>query len=91
MEVWDNQTYEGEKKNQNLFVCSESGGTVITPCNVYMYFSLKSGVTALQIASSGGHVEYVKLLLDKGANIDLQDKVSAVSQSIIVYLVCSLV
>ena len=29
------------------------------------------------MAFSGGHVECVKLLLDKGANADLSDKVSA--------------
>ena len=35
-------------------------------------------------ASSGNHVECVRLLLDKGALVELQDEVSAVSQSIIV-------
>ena len=44
---------------------------------VYMYFSLQYGETALMMASSGGHVECVKLLLDKGASADLSDRVSA--------------
>ena len=41
------------------------------------------------IASSGGHVECAEVLLDKGARVDLQDEVSAVLQSIIVCLACS--
>ena len=43
------------------------------------------------LASSGGHVRCVTLLLEKDAQVDLQDTVSAVSQSIIVSLTCSLV
>ena len=52
-----------------------------------MYFSLQSGQSALMKASSGGHVECVKLLLDQGADVNVKDNVSAVLQSIIV---CSL-
>ena len=39
---------------------------------------LQSGQTALMMASNGGHVECVQLLLDKGAQVDHQDRVSAV-------------
>ena len=60
---------------------------VITPCSVYMYFSLQKGETALQIASSEGHDECVQLLLDKGAKVNLYDEVSTVLQSLIVCLV----
>ncbi|KAL5502811.1 hypothetical protein EMCRGX_G009644 [Ephydatia muelleri] len=47
---------------------------VISPCSVYMYFSLQDGETALMRASSEGHDEFVKLLLEKGASADLSDK-----------------
>ena len=63
----------------------------ITSCSVYMYFSLQYRETALMKASSEGHVECVKLLLDKGADVNHKDEVSAVSLSIIVCLACSLV
>ena len=65
------------------------GDTVITPCVVYMYFSLQSGQTALMIASFKNCVECVRLLLEKGADFNLRDNVRAVSQSIIVCLTCS--
>ena len=54
----------------------------ITPCSVYMYFSLQYGATALMMASREGHVECVKLLLEKAASADLLDKVSAVSHQV---------
>ena len=47
-----------------------------------MNFSFQKGWTALTIASSKGHVECVKLLLD--AEIDHKDGVSTVSHSFIV-------
>ena len=62
---------------------------VISPCSVHcihvhvQYFSLQYGETALMMASSGGHVECVKLLLDKGASADLLDLVSAVSPQVL--------
>ena len=55
-----------------------------------MYFSLQSGQTALIKASSKGHVDCVKLLLEKGAEVDHEDKVSAVSE-LIICLACSFV
>ena len=45
-----------------------------------MNFSFQKGWTALTIASSKGHVECVKLLLD--ADVDHKDGVSTVSHSI---------
>ena len=56
---------------------------VISPCSVYMYFSLQDGVTALMMASREGRVECVKLLWDKGASADLSDKVRAVSHQVL--------
>ena len=55
-----------------------------------MYFSLQSGQTALMKASSEGHVDCVKLLLEKDADVNHKDKVSAVSE-LIICLACSLV
>ena len=47
---------------------------------------MQSGETALMKASSEGHVQCVKLVLDWGADVNHQDsKVSVESQSIIFY------
>ena len=56
---------------------------VISPCSVYMYFSHQFGFTALMRASSGGHIECVTLLLDKGARANLSDKVRAGSHQVL--------
>ena len=56
---------------------------VISPCSVYMYFSLQYGDTALMIASREGRVECVKLLLDNGASAHHFDKVRAVSHQVL--------
>ena len=56
---------------------------VISPCSVYMYFSLQDGVTALMMASREGRVECVKLLLDIGARANLSDKVRAGSHQVL--------
>ena len=56
---------------------------VISPCSVYMYFSLQDGETALMMASREGHVECVKLLLDEGASADLSDEVRAGSHQVL--------
>ena len=55
---------------------------VITPCSVYMYFSLQKGQTALIVASHEGHVECV-MLLEKGTSADLLDEVSAGSHQLL--------
>ena len=41
-----------------------------------MLLSLQDGETALMKASWKGHMECVKVLLDKGAEVNKQDKVS---------------
>ena len=46
-------------------------GTAIT-----ISLSFQDGKTALMRASNSGHVEIVEMLLSKGAQVDLQDKVS---------------
>ena len=46
--------------------------------NYNVYYSLQDGQTALMWASSKGHLECVKDLLDKGAKVNMQNKVSAV-------------
>ena len=43
-----------------------------------MAFSLQDGLTPLIGASLASHIECVNVLLDKGAQVNLQDKVSAV-------------
>ena len=42
-----------------------------------MHLSFQSGGTALMAASWAGHMKCVKVLLDRGAEINMQDKVSA--------------
>ena len=42
-----------------------------------MHLSLQNGCTPLMMASLEGHVGCVQLLLDRGAQIDHQNKVSA--------------
>ena len=39
-------------------------------------FNLQDGESPLMVASHLGHYEIVKLLLDKGAEVNLQNKVS---------------
>ena len=41
-----------------------------------MYLYLQDGKSPLVVASLGGHVEIVKLLLDKGAEVNHLNKVS---------------
>ena len=43
-----------------------------------MHLSLQEGVTALMRASVAGHMECVQMLLDKGADVNMQSKVSGV-------------
>ena len=49
---------------------------------MWILLYLQRGQTALMKASSGGHVECVKLLLEKDADVNHKDDVSAVSQSV---------
>ena len=43
-----------------------------------MHLSLQWGTTALMKASTAGKVECIKMLLDMGADVKMQDKVSGV-------------
>ena len=44
-----------------------------------VFESLQNGSTALILASMEGHLECVRGLLDKGAKVNMQSEVSAVS------------
>ena len=39
--------------------------------------TLQRGATALVLAASGGHTDMVELLLDRGADLEAKDRVSA--------------
>ena len=43
-----------------------------------MHLSIQNGWTALMKASEAGQVECVKLLLDRGTEVNMQNKVSGV-------------
>ena len=43
-----------------------------------MHLSLQDGSTALMKASEVGQVECVKMLMDRGAKVNMQDEVSGV-------------
>ena len=43
-----------------------------------MHLSLQDGATALMMASEAGKVECIKVLLDRGAEVNMQSKVSGV-------------
>ena len=43
-----------------------------------MHLTLQNGDTALMLASQAGNLECVEMLLDRGADINMQDKVSGV-------------
>ena len=45
-----------------------------------MHLSLQWGRTSLMKASGAGKVECVKVLLDEGAEVSMQDEVSSVMQ-----------
>ena len=48
-----------------------------------MRLSLQDGATALMKASEAGQVECIKVLLDRGAEVNMQDKVSGVDVKLI--------
>ena len=41
-----------------------------------MHLSFQDGWTALMLASGSGHMECVTVLLDRGAEVNMQNKVS---------------
>ena len=53
-----------------------------------MHLSLQGGQTALMIAYDFGHIECAKVLVDKGAQVNIQDTVS-LSGVIIHYMQCN--
>ena len=65
----------GEMGLCTWFVVCDIGGT---PCDTRMHSSLQYGRTPLMVASGWGHVECVKLLLDKGAHANNKSEVIAV-------------
>ena len=54
-----------------------------------MHLSLQLGETALMKASVAGQLECIKLLLDRGAEVNMQDKVIGVIIHC-VYMQCSM-
>ena len=50
-----------------------------------MYLYLQYGRSPLMMASSGRHLEIVKLLLDKGADVNYQNKASFNSIVVIIF------
>ena len=57
-----------------------------------MHLSLQDGDTPLMVASRWGHDRCVQLLLDRGAQVNHQDKVSAfLGSAQCLFLSCSLV
>ena len=50
-----------------------------------MHLSLQWGKTALMIAYDRRHIEYAKMLVDKGAQVNIQDTVSL--SSVIIHCV----
>ena len=54
-----------------------------------MYLSLQSGRTALMIAYDRGHIECVKMLVDKGAQVNIQATLVSLSSVIIHCVQCN--
>ena len=50
-----------------------------------MHLSLQDGLTALMKASGAGHIECVQVLLDIGADVNIQHKASGVIIHCILY------
>ena len=49
-----------------------------THYDMHVHVPSQDGETALMKASELGHVEHVKVLLDRGAEVNMQDKVTKV-------------
>ena len=71
----------------HLFIVGFVERWVVCYCSIFdiggtyshddMLLSLQDGGTALMMASERGHMECVKALLDKGADVNIQNNVSA--------------
>ena len=59
-----------------VYSCGRDGWSV-TLVHYDMHLPYQYGWTALMRASGSGHMECVKVLLDRGADVNMQDKVSA--------------
>lgn len=49
---------------------------VLYVCLFLVLFPDEDGATPLMFAAIGGHLQIAQLLIDKGANVDSQDKIS---------------
>ena len=52
--------------------------TLVVPYDIHVHLYIQDGKTPLMKASDFGYMECVKVLLDRGAQVSVQDKVSAV-------------
>ena len=50
----------------------------VSPPTLIIHLSLQNGRTALMVASIAGNVQCVRMLLDKSAEVNMQDTVSGV-------------
>ena len=65
---WANKCYD-----ENWLIAQSSRTGLLL---LYWLLSLQYGRTPLYKASKGGHLQIMKLLLSKGAEVDSKDKVS---------------
>ena len=49
--------------------------TLVLICIIFILFLLQEGRTALSLASYKGHSDTVRILVQRGANTDVQDEV----------------
>ena len=48
--------------------------------HIYIYYNIQDGYTSLHFAAKNGHLEVVKLLIEKGANLQDKDSVSNIEK-----------
>ena len=66
--------------NTHLSLGNVLSNNVIKIFNYHMY-TMQWGNTPLHRAATGGHLEAVKLLLDRGASVDAKNKVSKIGRA----------
>jgi Ankyrin repeats (many copies) len=78
--MWDGDIYNDATASNALSIMSTIEWRHITH-SIYHYLPIhrQEGYRAIHEASSDGHVEVVKLLLDKGADIEAKTNVSHIS------------